>query len=220
MFGTAPEWKREKGIIAFLRSAPALARGRSACCRRRCRRGRRPLETGLFSRLAASLAVMPVLHTSTTGRPLAGASCLFSGSNWLICTFFDPGMWPLSKSAIGRRSTTSAFSRLIRPVSSAGRSDLKPRNSRANSVYRSATVMPARASDRIGLRPAKACNSSKFTGSGGSGGAGIVAQAAEGGPSRPPRSPAVRWSATRSWSRRRSATARCSAGCVRSWCGG
>ena len=87
-----------------------------------------------FSRLAASLAVLPVLHTSTTGRALAAVSCLLSGSNWLISTFFDPGMWPLPKSALGRRSTTSAFSRFISTVSSAGRKALKPRNRRAISL--------------------------------------------------------------------------------------
>ena len=66
------------------------------------------------------VTLMLLWEEYATGNALAGASCLFSGSNWLICTFLLPAMWPLSKSAIGRRSTTSALSRLISAVSWAG----------------------------------------------------------------------------------------------------
>ena len=83
-------------------------------------------KPALRRRLAAPLAVSPDLQTSPTGRALAGARTLFSGSNWAICTFFAPAMWPFSKSAAGRRSTTRASSRLIMPVSCAGPTRRKP----------------------------------------------------------------------------------------------
>src|SRR5690606_30562716 len=106
-------------------------------------------------------ATWPALHTSTTGRALAAASCLFSGSNWLICTFFEPGMCPFSKSPMGRRSTTSAFSRLTSAVSPAGWMPLKPRNRFAISLAVFGWVKPARASERMRCRAATAVRSAK-----------------------------------------------------------
>ena len=116
-----------------------------------------------FSRFAASVEACPVRHTGTTGSDFAEASSLFSGSNWLTCTFFEPGMWPFSKSAIGCRSTTSALSRFISAVSSAGRRPLKPRNRCATSLPTMARVRPTRASDRSSWRPAKTSSASKVT---------------------------------------------------------
>src|SRR5690606_3810213 len=164
--GTAPVSGSERGRLSHFETQPRpLASGRSAC-------SQPPMppsstntrsKPAFFSRLAASPALCPVLHTSTTGRPLAAARRLFSGSNWLISTFFEPGMWPFSKSAIARRSTTRALSRLTSAVTSAGRTTLKLRVRRAISVTMIAPVRPAKASASIWLRPAKAINSWKST---------------------------------------------------------
>src|SRR5690606_1785304 len=159
-------YAEKRGIIACRGRSAAqrpLASGRPACCQAPMP----PSSTKTFSnpalarRFAAPPAVWPVLHTSTTGRALAGASCLFSGSNWLICTFFAPGMCPFSKSPMGRRSTTSAFSRLTSAVSPAGWMPLKPRNRFAISLPMMARVRPASASERMGCRAAKAVSSAK-----------------------------------------------------------
>src|SRR3546814_1440084 len=76
---------------------------------------------------------------------------------------------------MGRRSTTSALSRLISAVRPAGRSVLEPRNSCMTSLTMMAMVRPTRAIDRSWWRPAKASSSSRFTevGHGPEGGRGL-----------------------------------------------
>src|SRR5690606_17201744 len=72
-------------------------------------------------------------------------------------------MWPLSKSTIGRRSTTSAFSRLTRALTWAGRTLLNGRISPRISFRMMPPVRPAKTSDSIWWRPAKASSSWKST---------------------------------------------------------